>query len=70
MHITEGAVEWQMRLFGEFMDRSMDSQEDSRVLFKPDAWQRKVLDSLDQNHSILVVGESIKPIFYGHGLFQ
>jgi type I site-specific restriction endonuclease len=50
-------VRWQLRLFGEFMDRSMDSAPDPRVPFHPDAWQRKVLDCIDANHSILVVGE-------------
>lgn len=59
MHISDDPVEWQLRLFGEYMDRSMDGKEDSRVNFKPDGWQRKVLDSLDANESILVVGERI-----------
>ncbi|KAH9932994.1 P-loop containing nucleoside triphosphate hydrolase protein [Fomitopsis serialis] len=34
---------------------SMDSQYDPRVPFKPDAWQRNVLDCLDDNQSVLVV---------------
>ncbi|KAI0073118.1 P-loop containing nucleoside triphosphate hydrolase protein [Panus rudis PR-1116 ss-1] len=56
MRITEDSVVWQLRLFGEYMDRSMDSQPDSRVPFYPDAWQRKVLDCLDDDgHSVLVV---------------
>ncbi|EGO30017.1 hypothetical protein SERLADRAFT_413254 [Serpula lacrymans var. lacrymans S7.9] len=55
MHIQEHPITWQLRLFGEFMDRSMDSQEDKRVAFKPDAWQREVLDCVDQNVSLLVV---------------
>ncbi|KAH8085472.1 P-loop containing nucleoside triphosphate hydrolase protein [Cristinia sonorae] len=55
MRITEHPVVWQLRVFGEYMDRSMDSQSDSRVSFKPDAWQRKVLDCLDANESVLVV---------------
>ncbi|THH31062.1 hypothetical protein EUX98_g3125 [Antrodiella citrinella] len=55
VHITEHRTLWQLRLFGEHMDRSMDSQADSRVSFKPDAWQRQVLDSLDANESVLVV---------------
>jgi hypothetical protein len=66
MSITEDPIVWQMRLFGEFMDRSMDSQPDPRVSFQPDAWQRRVLDCLDDvdennklNHSVLVVGELI-----------
>ncbi|EJF64914.1 P-loop containing nucleoside triphosphate hydrolase protein [Dichomitus squalens LYAD-421 SS1] len=55
MRITEDPVVWQLRLFGDFMDRSMDSARDPRVSFKADAWQRKVLDCLDQNESVLVV---------------
>ena len=57
MRIIEDPVVWQLRLFGEFMDRSMDSQSDKRVSFKPDAWQRKVLDCLDRNESVLVSGD-------------
>ncbi|OCH85272.1 P-loop containing nucleoside triphosphate hydrolase protein [Obba rivulosa] len=55
MRIKEDFVEWQLRLFGEFMDRSMDSQYDPRVSFEPDAWQRTVLDCLDKDESVLVV---------------
>lgn len=53
----EDPIEWQLRMFGEYMDRSMDSAFDRRVEFQPDAWQRKVLDSIDRNHSTLVVGK-------------
>lgn len=56
MRITEHPIEWQLRVFGEYMDRSMDSQADPRVSFKPDAWQRQVLDAIDDNKSLLVVG--------------
>jgi len=56
MHITEDPVTWQLRLFGEFMDRSMGSKPDPRVSFAPDAWQREVLDCLDKSESVLVVG--------------
>jgi hypothetical protein len=60
MHIGEDPAVWQLRLFGEYMDRSMDSQPDARVSFSPDAWQRKVLDCLDQkDSSVLVVGAFI-----------
>ncbi|KAF8146445.1 hypothetical protein K438DRAFT_507113 [Mycena galopus ATCC 62051] len=55
MRITEPPVEWQLRLFGEFMDRSMDGAPDSRVSFKPDAWQREVLDCIDKRFSVLVI---------------
>ncbi|KAJ7238504.1 hypothetical protein B0H12DRAFT_92205 [Mycena haematopus] len=55
MSITEHPIEWQLRLFGEFMDRSMDSAPDPRVSFKPDAWQREVLDCIDKRFSVLVI---------------
>jgi ATP-dependent RNA helicase DDX60 len=56
MSITENPITWQLRLFGEYMDRSMDSQSDTRVHFEPDGWQREVLDCLDTDKSVLVVG--------------
>ncbi|KAF8878473.1 hypothetical protein CPB84DRAFT_1966141 [Gymnopilus junonius] len=55
MAIQEHPVIWQLRVFGEYMDRSMDSAPDTRVSFEPDAWQRKVLDGIDKNKSLLVV---------------
>ncbi|KAJ7083417.1 hypothetical protein B0H15DRAFT_425762 [Mycena belliarum] len=55
MAITEHPITWQLRLFGEFMDRSMDSAPDPRVAFKPDAWQREVLDCIDDRYSVLVI---------------
>ena len=58
MRIQEDPIIWQLRVFGEFMDRSMDGLPDSRVAFVPDAWQRKVLDNIDANSSLLVVGKS------------
>lgn len=57
MRIRESPTLWQLRLFGEYMDRSMDSRTDKRVAFEPDGWQRKVLDCLDEKKSVLVVGE-------------
>jgi hypothetical protein len=58
MAIVEPPIIWQLRLFGKYMDRSMDSAPDKRVTFQPDAWQRQVLDSIDQDRSLLVVGQS------------
>jgi hypothetical protein len=55
--ITEHPAIWQLRLFGQYMDRSMDSAPDPRVQFEPDAWQREVLDCIDNDYSLLVVGE-------------
>jgi len=57
MQIIEHPVVWQLRLFGEYMDRSMDGKPDSRVAFHPDAWQRDVLDYIDDEASLLVVGQ-------------
>lgn len=57
MPVTEDPVLWQLRLFGDYMDRSMDSQVDDRVHFDPDGWQRDVLDCLDADKSVLVVGQ-------------
>jgi hypothetical protein len=65
MHITEDPVTWQLRLFGEFMDRSMGSKPDPRVSFAPDAWQREVLDCLDKNESVLVVGGYLCGVPFG-----
>ncbi|KAG0641019.1 hypothetical protein HOY80DRAFT_902973 [Tuber brumale] len=47
--------EFQLLHCGPWMDRNMDSQSDPRVPFKPDGWQRKVLDELDQDNSLFVV---------------
>ncbi|KIM41415.1 hypothetical protein M413DRAFT_27773 [Hebeloma cylindrosporum] len=55
MAITEHPIVWQLLFFGQFMDRSMDSSPDRRVSFEPDAWQRRVLDGINQNKSLLVV---------------
>jgi len=57
LRITEHPIVWQLRLFGEYMDRSMDGAPDPRVQFEPDAWQREVLDCIDTDYSLLVVGE-------------
>ncbi|KAK0440413.1 uncharacterized protein EV420DRAFT_1133707 [Desarmillaria tabescens] len=56
MKITEHPIVWQLRLFGPYLDRSMDGSFDRRVNFDPDAWQKKALDCIDDpNHSMLVV---------------
>ena len=65
MRITEDPITWQLRLYGEYMDRSIDSKPDTRVSFTPDAWQREVLDSLDKNESILVVGGCTRRVSLG-----
>ncbi|KAJ3508807.1 hypothetical protein NLJ89_g5555 [Agrocybe chaxingu] len=55
MAINEHPIIWQLRLFGDYMDRSMNSAYDKRVQFKPDEWQRRVLDGIDRKKSLLVV---------------
>jgi hypothetical protein len=53
--IQGSSIEFQLRAFGEYMDRSMDSKADHRTSFDPDAWQVAVLDEIDQRSSILAV---------------
>ncbi|KAK6079013.1 DEAD/DEAH box helicase [Seiridium cupressi] len=47
--------DFQLLHCGPYMERSFDSRPDSRVEFKPDGWQRKVLDGIDANQSVFVV---------------
>ncbi|CAE6426702.1 unnamed protein product [Rhizoctonia solani] len=55
LRIKCSPIEFQLKAYGAFMDRSMDGAPDSRVGFEPDGWQRKVLDRIDRNESTLVV---------------
>ena len=70
MHITEDPITWQLRLFGEYMDRSIGSKPDPRVSFAPDAWQREVLDCLDRNESVFVVGGYTCRVSEGHFAYE
>ncbi|EGR47843.1 uncharacterized protein TRIREDRAFT_63756, partial [Trichoderma reesei QM6a] len=45
----------QLEFAAPYMDRRFDSQPDTRVPFDPDAWQIKVLNSIDANNSLLVI---------------
>lgn len=47
--------EFQLQYCGPYLDRSIDSAPDARVEFDPDGWQRRVLDGIDANKSLLVV---------------
>lgn len=49
------ALDFQMDYCGPYLERSFDPAPDSRVAFQPDAWQRKVLDAIDDDKSLLVV---------------
>ncbi|KAK3400267.1 hypothetical protein B0T20DRAFT_180864 [Sordaria brevicollis] len=51
----KSSLEFQLEHCGPFLERSFDSAPDPRVSFEPDAWQRKVLDAIDENKSLLVV---------------
>lgn len=48
-------IEFQLRHYGQYMDRDIDPKPDPRVSFIPDGWQRKVLDEIDRNNSVFVV---------------
>lgn len=51
----ESSMEFELNHCGPYLDRSIDSAPDSRVKFEPDAWQRRVLDLIDEKKSVLVV---------------
>ncbi|GAA6057212.1 hypothetical protein JCM3770_003263, partial [Rhodotorula araucariae] len=55
MEIDENPLEWQLRTMGEYMARELDSRPDPRVNFEPDAWQREVLNNIDEDKSMLIV---------------
>lgn len=42
LHISMSCIEFQLKYYGEFMDRSMGGMPDNRVRFEPDGWQREV----------------------------
>ena len=48
-------TEFQLRYYGPYMSRNMDSRPDDRVPFEPDGWQRAVLDEVDADNSVFVV---------------
>lgn len=47
--------EFQLLFCGPYMEKALDAEEDPRVQFVPDGWQREVLDILDKNESVIVV---------------
>ncbi|KAB5513290.1 hypothetical protein GE09DRAFT_1163024 [Coniochaeta sp. 2T2.1] len=49
------SFDFQMDYCGPYLERSFDSAPDPRVPFYPDAWQRKVLDAIDDDKSLFVV---------------
>jgi hypothetical protein len=53
--IPQNPIPFQLEHGGPYLSRSFDSQPDPRVPFSPDAWQRRVLDGIDDDKSIFVV---------------
>ena len=54
--ISLKSSDFQFLHYGPYMDRNLDSRADPRVpSFKPDGWQRQVLDELDGDRSVFVV---------------
>ncbi|KAF0322393.1 DEAD/DEAH box helicase [Colletotrichum asianum] len=51
----KAARKFQLEHCGPYLERSFDSAPDGRVPFAPDAWQRKVLDAIDEDKSLFVV---------------
>lgn len=50
------AIDFQLEHCGDVMERQLDSKADRRVAtFKPDGWQRRVLDAVDAKENLLVV---------------
>ncbi|KXH38090.1 DEAD/DEAH box helicase [Colletotrichum simmondsii] len=55
LRIQTTGLEFQLAHCGPYLERSFDSTPDPRVPFNPDAWQRKVLDAIDDDKSLFVV---------------
>jgi superfamily II RNA helicase len=47
--------EFQLRFCALYMEKALDAMPDARVQFVPDGWQRRVLDILDKNESVIAV---------------
>ncbi|KAF5140225.1 rna helicase of the ski2 subfamily [Vairimorpha ceranae] len=45
---------FQLKHTGDKLKRNLGSKKDSRVLFEPDAWQRRLLDLVDENKSAII----------------
>ena len=53
--VIKAPTEFQLEHCGPYFDRSLESTVDPRVPFKPDAWQRSVLDAIDEQKSLFVI---------------
>lgn len=47
-------VLFQLRYCGDKLKRTLNSKKDDRVRFKPDKWQKELLDAVDRNESALI----------------
>ncbi|KXH56967.1 DEAD/DEAH box helicase [Colletotrichum salicis] len=55
LQVQTTGLEFQLAHCGPYLERSFDSAPDPRVSFSPDAWQRDVLDAIDEDKSLFVV---------------
>ncbi|KAK1460112.1 DEAD/DEAH box helicase [Colletotrichum melonis] len=55
LRVQTTGLEFQLAHCGPYLERSFDSAPDPRVSFSPDAWQRSVLDAIDDDNSLFVV---------------
>ncbi|KAL2883508.1 hypothetical protein SGCOL_001191 [Colletotrichum sp. CLE4] len=55
LQVQTTGLEFQLAHCGPYLERSFDSAPDPRVSFSPDAWQRDVLDAIDDDKSLFVV---------------
>ncbi|KAF2097657.1 P-loop containing nucleoside triphosphate hydrolase protein [Rhizodiscina lignyota] len=53
--ISQDPRVFQVQHCGPYFDRSFDAAPDARVPFQPDGWQRRVLDAIDEDKSLLVL---------------
>jgi hypothetical protein len=53
--LNEDSIKFQLQCMGHLLKRKNSDGFDNRVGFKPDAWQKELIDIVDQNGSALVV---------------
>ncbi|CEL97702.1 unnamed protein product [Vitrella brassicaformis CCMP3155] len=51
---TDAEIDFQLKFMGGDLERTTGATSDKRVNFKPDAWQKRLLDIVDKNESALV----------------
>ncbi|KAH7409767.1 DEAD/DEAH box helicase-like protein [Phaeosphaeria sp. MPI-PUGE-AT-0046c] len=53
--VPGGSKVFQLEHCGPYLEREINSAVDERVPFRPDAWQRQVLDVIDEHQSLFVI---------------